>query len=94
MTLSDPDNQLPQSPSEKYMAKLWMELIGLEQVLLPHTFLNVGGNSLILNLILNRVEAETGASLEAQLFFDDDKSSLLELAKALDVALDGRPLPQ
>jgi hypothetical protein len=85
---SDPiapsEAQEPGSPSEKYLAALWSEIIGLDRVLLPNKFLEVGGNSLTLNIILNRVAAETGVSLDAQLFYDDDRSSLTEIAKELD----------
>lgn len=84
-------NQEPQSPSEKYLAALWAEIIGLDpnQVLLPHKFLEVGGNSLTLNIILARIEAETGASISPELFFDDERSSLFEVAKELDIQRGG-----
>jgi hypothetical protein len=84
--------QEPRSPNEKYLASLWAEIIGLDrnQVLLPHKFLEVGGNSLTLNIILNRIEAETGASLDAELFFDDERSSLFALARELDVQRAGK----
>jgi hypothetical protein len=80
-------NQEPRSPSEKYLASLWAEIIGLDpnQVLLPHKFVEVGGNSLTLNIILNRIEVDKGVSLPAELFFDDERSSLIALAKELDV---------
>ena len=81
------ENQEPRSASEKYMAALWAEIIGLERVALPSKFLDVGGNSLTLNIILTRIEAERGAALDPQLFFDDERSSLFELAKHLDVVL-------
>lgn len=81
----------PSSPSEKYLAALWSEIIGVDKVRLPHKFLEVGGNSLTLNLILTRIEAEKGAAMDAQLFFDDDRSSLFELAKELDLLIAGRP---
>jgi Phosphopantetheine attachment site len=85
------ENPAPSSASEKYMASLWSEIIGLEQVSLPHKFLEMGGNSLTLNIILNRIGAEKGVSLNAQLFFDDERSSLFELAKELDVLLENKP---
>lgn len=83
---------LPRSPSEKYMAALWLEIIGLERVTLTDAFLDVGGNSLSLNIILNRIEKETGVTLEAALFFDCDKSSVSELAKELDRQLAAKPV--
>lgn len=85
-------NQQPQSPSEKYLASLWVEIIGVDpsQVLLPTKFLDLGGNSLTLNIILTRIEADTGAAMASELFFDDDKSSLFALARELDVLRGGK----
>ena len=85
------ENQEPRSASQKYLAALWSEIIGLDQIMLPNKFLEVGGNSLTLNIILNRIEMEKGVSLEAQLFFDTEKSSLFELARELDVLLENKP---
>lgn len=81
----------PATTNEKYLAVLWSEVIGLRQVLLSHKFVRVGGNSLTLNIILTRIETEKGATLDPQLFFDDDRSSLFELARELDAALERRP---
>lgn len=83
-------NQEPTSGSEKYMASLWSEIIGLDHIMLPDKFLDIGGNSLTLNIILNRIKAETGVSIEAELFFDPDRSSLFELARELDVLREGK----
>jgi hypothetical protein len=84
-------DQEPRTDSEKYMAALWSEIIGLDRVLLSSKFLDVGGNSLTLNIILTRIETEKGVSLDAPLFFDPDRSSLFELAKELDVLLQNKP---
>lgn len=80
----------PNSPTEKYMAALWSEVLGIDKVGLPNKFLEVGGNSLTLNIILTRIEAEKGVAMEAQLYFDDERSSLFELAKELDLLLAAR----
>jgi Phosphopantetheine attachment site len=81
------EKQEPRSPNEEYLASLWVEIIGLEpdQVQLTRTFVEVGGNSLTLNVILNRIEADTGAALAAELFFDENRSSLSALARELDL---------
>jgi phosphopantetheine binding protein len=86
-------NQEPHSPDEKYLASLWVEIIGLDpgQLLLTHKFIEVGGNSLTLNIILNRIEVDTGASLAAELFFfDDERSSLCALARELEALRAGK----
>lgn len=81
-------NQRPNSPNEKYMAALWLEIIGLEQVWLSDRFLDIGGNSLTLNVILKRVEKEKRVALPARQFFEPERSSLFEIARELD-ALSG-----
>lgn len=85
------DDHEPASASEKYLAALWSEIIGVDHVQLPDKFLDIGGNSLTLNIMLTRIKAETGAELDPQLFFDDDSSSLRELAKELDISLKRHP---
>jgi ribosome assembly protein YihI (activator of Der GTPase) len=87
-------NQEPRTASEKYLASLWSEIIGLDRVSLPDKFLELGGNSLTLNIILNRIEAEKGVSLPAQSFFDPERSSLFELAREFDALKDDPDRPQ
>jgi hypothetical protein len=73
--------------STKYLAALWTEIIGLSQVNPSDCFLDVGGNSLTLSLILKRVKSEKGVSLDPEPFFDPQRSSLAALAGQLDAAL-------
>jgi acyl carrier protein len=81
----------PGTPSEKYLASLWTEIIGLDRVTLPDKFLDLGGNSLTLNIILSRIENEKGVSIPPQLFFDPERSSLFELAREMDALPEGGP---
>ena len=74
----------PLTPSEEYMARLWAEIIGLEKVDRTDKFLEVGGNSLTLNVVVNRIKEERGLSIAPRLFFDPDKSSVASLAQQLD----------
>jgi acyl carrier protein len=84
-------NEQPNSSSEKYMAALWLEVIGLDQIWLSDKFLDVGGNSLTLNIILKRIEKEKGAALPARQFFDSERSSLFEIARELDRLSEAMP---
>ena len=77
----------PQSGSEKYLAAIWSEIIGLEKVLLSDRFADVGGNSLTLAIILKRIKAERGVLLEGEPFFDPERSSLAAVAEKLDATL-------
>ncbi len=80
-------NDEPQSSSGQYMAALWSEVIGLDKVTRSGKFLDVGGNSLTLNVVINRIKLEHGVSIAPQLFFDPDKSSIADLARELDELL-------
>lgn len=86
-----PPSLAPRSPSEKYLASLWSEIIGLDKLTLPEKFLDVGGNSLTLNIVLSRIKSERGVSLEAELFFDPERSSVAYLARELDVLIKTNP---
>ncbi len=77
----------PESDSEKYLAAVWSEIIGLEKVTLSDRFLDVGGNSLTLTIILNRIKTERGVLLDGVPFFDPEHSSLAALAEQLDATL-------
>jgi hypothetical protein len=83
----------PLTPTEEYMARLWVEIIGLEKLDRTDKFLEVGGNSLTLNVVLNRIKQERGVSITPQLFFDPDQSSVASLARELDelIANPNRP---
>jgi hypothetical protein len=74
----------PQSVTEQYMASLWLEIIGLRKVSRSDKFLDVGGNSLTVNVVINRIKLERGVSIAPQFFFDPDKSSIVDLARELD----------
>lgn len=74
----------PGFDSEAYLASLWKEIIGVEQVRSADRFLDLGGNSLTLNVVLKRIEKETSAVMPARLFFDPQTSSLSNLAQLLD----------
>ena len=74
--------------TQAYLAALWKEIIGLEQVALSDKFLDVGGNSLTLNVILGRIEAELNVSPDPASFFHSDTSSLSALAMQLHTLLE------
>jgi hypothetical protein len=77
----------PLTDSEQYLAELWTELIGLEELNRSDEFLDVGGNSLTLNLVLTRIEAERGVVLDPEPFFEPGQGSLAAIAGHLDAAL-------
>jgi acyl carrier protein len=90
MTTLEPDNRTA-SDTEQYLASLWRETIGVESVGLDDTFLQVGGNSLTLHIIVNKVREQYGVQIAPRLFFQPDTSSLSQIAAELDRLLDRNP---
>ena len=88
--LATEQDREPASPSERYMTALWSEIIGLNHLSPSDAFLDVGGNSLTLNVVINRIKLERGVSIAPQLFFDPDKSSIMAIAGEMDELLAGR----
>jgi Phosphopantetheine attachment site len=87
MTTLRPDNR--KAPmSEQYLASLWCEEIGIDAIEPDDTFLQVGGNSLTLKIIVNKVREQHGVLIDPQLFFQPDTSSLSQIAAELDRLLD------
>jgi len=70
--------------SERYLASLWCETIGIDAVDPGDTFLQVGGNSLTLQVIVNKVREQRGVLIEPRLLFQPDTSSLSQIAAELD----------
>jgi hypothetical protein len=75
--------------TERYLAALWCEEIGIDSVGPDDTFEQVGGNSLTLRIILTKIRDHYGVLIEPKLFFQPDTSSLSQIAAELDRLLDG-----
>ncbi|MDT8369915.1 MAG: SDR family NAD(P)-dependent oxidoreductase, partial [Longimicrobiales bacterium] len=54
------DYVAPRTPTEKAIARIWEELLGLERVSVHENFLDVGGHSLVGIRTLARIEKATG----------------------------------
>lgn len=76
------------SVTEQRLAELWCEEIGVDAIGPDDTFERVGGNSLTLRIILNKVRERYGVLIEPKLFFQPDTSSLSQIAAELDRLLD------
>ncbi|SDN01139.1 amino acid adenylation domain-containing protein [Daejeonella rubra] len=57
------EKDLPQTHTEKLVAKIWAETLGLESVGLKDDFFELGGHSLIAVQVMIRLEKETGLRL-------------------------------
>lgn len=87
MTTLGPNNRTAPA-SEEYLASLWCEAIGVDAVGPDDSFLQVGGNSLTLQVVVNKVRKQYGVLIEPRLFFQPDTSSLSQIAAELDRLLD------
>ncbi len=87
MTTLRPGNPTA-SASEQYLASLWCEAIGVDAVGPDDTFLQLGGNSLTLQVVVNKVRKQYGVLIKPQLFFQPDTSSLSQIAAELDRLLE------
>lgn len=87
MTTIEPDNRT-ESASEQYLASLWCEAIGIDSVGPDDTFLQVGGNSLTLKVVVSKVRERHGVLIDPQLLFQPDTSSLSQIAAELDRLLE------
>jgi amino acid adenylation domain-containing protein len=60
----------PRTPVEQHLAKIWAELLNLEQLGIHDNFFELGGHSLIATRVLSRVAREYGVTLHMQSLFD------------------------
>ena len=60
----------PQSETEKVIAELWQDTLGLAQVGVHDTFFELGGHSLLLTQVVTRVRKKLGRSLTLALAFE------------------------
>jgi hypothetical protein len=59
------DHTPPRTETEKTIASIWAELLGLDRVGIHDNFLDVGGHSLVGIRVLLRIKQATGARVEA-----------------------------
>ncbi|MGN6704749.1 MAG: amino acid adenylation domain-containing protein [Rhodanobacter sp.] len=77
-------------PRELYLADLWRELIGVEEIRRNDNFLDLGGHSMLAVEFASRVRKETGASLR---LLNVVTGTLASLATELPQAGAGSPPP-
>jgi acyl carrier protein len=55
-----------ETASEKYVADLWSELIGVDDISATDNFIEIGGHSLLTIRVIARIAAETGIEMGPQ----------------------------
>jgi hypothetical protein len=80
------DDAAPRTPTERLVAGLWREALGVERVGVRDNFFDLGGHSLLSIRVLAKLEKATGLQLDAR---DLIYQSLGQLAAACDQRLAG-----
>lgn len=74
----------PRTHSERLIAAIWSELLGIESIRVHDDFFELGGHSLLAMEVLGKIRDQTGIELPLELLFST--LTVAELAKALDTA--------
>jgi acyl carrier protein len=72
----------PQSHAEQRIARVWQELLGIEQIGIHDNFFDLGGNSLMAIRIISRLKAELGVDVSEVSIFEGPTISSLALLLA------------
>ena len=62
------DAGTPDTEAEKYLAGIWSELLGMDDLYLNDTFFDIGGHSLLVMKVITAVHQKTGVKLSPQDF--------------------------
>jgi amino acid adenylation domain-containing protein len=82
--------EAPQTPTEESLARMWRDLLGIENIGRQSDFFALGGQSLRVAQLLGRIAAEWGVEAPLRRFFDDP--TLAGMAAAVDEALAARKI--
>ncbi|MEV6164504.1 SDR family NAD(P)-dependent oxidoreductase, partial [Streptomyces sp. NPDC052052] len=74
----------PRNETERRVARVWQDLLGMEQVGVHDPFFELGGTSLVGLAVVNRLGAEFGTELAAASLFEHP--TVAQLAELLDAA--------
>jgi surfactin family lipopeptide synthetase A len=74
----------PATATEKSLAAIWSEVLGVEEISADESFFDIGGHSLKATRVINQVRREMGVEISMQELFR--RPTLRELAAAIDQA--------
>ncbi len=70
------------SPTERAVAEMWQQVLGIEQVGIHDDFFELGGHSLMGTQIINRIRAQLGVALPLNMLFNEP--TIARLAVQID----------
>ncbi|WP_232512587.1 non-ribosomal peptide synthetase [Rhodococcus pyridinivorans] len=82
----------PATESERIVAQVWAEVLGIERVGADDSFFDLGGNSLVATRVVARINEATGASLAIRELFEDP--TVAGLAARVDGGGSDRAVPE
>ncbi|MGU3587368.1 amino acid adenylation domain-containing protein, partial [Rhodococcus sp. C26F] len=82
----------PATESERIVAQVWAEVLGIERVGADDSFFDLGGNSLVATRVVARINEATGASLAIRGLFEDP--TVAGLAARVDGGGSDRAVPE
>jgi acyl carrier protein len=83
--------EAPGTQTEKTVAAIWIELLGIGQVGLHDNFFELGGHSLLATQVLARIQARLNVEVPLRALFDNP--TLAEFAREIEQAESKRPDP-
>jgi hypothetical protein len=83
--------EAPRTQTEKLLATIWMELLGIDQVGRHDSFFVLGGHSLLATQVLARIHARLNVEVALRGLFDNP--TLSALAREIDQAQLKGPRP-
>ncbi|MEM6796280.1 MAG: phosphopantetheine-binding protein, partial [Acidobacteriota bacterium] len=83
-TGSAPAGRAPENETERALAAIWCELLGLEELGVDDEFFALGGHSLMATRVVSRIRGELGAEIPLRLLFE--RPTVAALAAAIEAA--------
>ncbi len=71
----------PRTPTEEVLARIWSELLGLEQVGVNDDFFDLGGHSMLIPQVISRINEAFAIELSLMTFFE--RTTISELAPSI-----------
>jgi amino acid adenylation domain-containing protein len=72
----------PRTPTERWLAQVWLEVLRIEQLGRDDNFFDLGGHSLLVTQVVSRIQAACGVALPMASVFD--APTLADLAARID----------
>jgi amino acid adenylation domain-containing protein len=80
----------PETPTERRVARIWRDVLGIEEVGRSDNFFARGGHSLLAMKVVRRIEAETNAEVAVRTLFEHPtvQSFAREIAQSIDASVE------